>query len=125
MIIFLIFLVVVAGQAQEKYSMDNLQNASQEELNTYMNKALKLQKTGRTLNIIGGISYGTAVLTMILGSDWGFGVDSYSLIVIGGSGLILGTASFAVGIPANLTGKKRVERINNVKGTAFIKPVLN
>ncbi len=115
----LFFLVVQVGQAQNKYSMENLEKASQEELNTYLNKAMKLQKTGRTLNIVGGVSFGAVAVCWILGADWGFGVDVYAPIVIGGAGIILGSTSFAIGIPTNLTGKNRVERINKIKGTAF------
>ena len=78
-----------------------------------LNKALKLQKTGRTLNIVGAASLGVAAICAILGSDWGFGVDSWSLIIIGGGGIIVGGSSLAIGIPINLTGKKRVERITD------------
>ena len=120
-ITLLLFLVVQVGQAQKKYSMENLEKASQEELNTYLNKAMKLQKTGRTLNIVGGVSFGAVAVSAILGADWGFGVDNYAPIIIGGGGIILGSTSFAIGIPTNLTGKKRVERINKIKGTAFHK----
>ncbi|TLX73755.1 hypothetical protein E9993_14955 [Labilibacter sediminis] len=118
-ITLLFFLVVQVGQAQKKYSRENLEKASQEELNTYLDKAMKLQKTGRTFNIVGGVSYGAVAVSAILGSDWVFGVDSWALIVMAGGGIIVGTTSFAIGIPTNLTGKRRVEQINEIKGTAF------
>ncbi len=115
----LLFCFSLAGMAQKPYSIENLQSLSQEDLGLYQLGAQKLQNTGRTLNIIGVSSLGTTVVAGILGSDWGFGVDSWSLIIIGGSGILLGGASLVVGIPMNLTGKKRVEKINSLTNKAF------
>ena len=117
--VLLLLLICLVVQAQQKYSQENLEKASQEELDLYLNDALKLQKTGRVFNIIGASSLGVAGLCALLGSDATFGVDSWALIVIGGGGLIVGGTSLAIGIPTNLTGKKRVEKINSIKATAF------
>jgi len=117
--ILLLLLICLLGQAQQKYSSENLEKASQEELDLYLNDALKLKKTGRIFNIIGASSLGVASVCALLGSDAGFGVDSWALILIGGGGLIVGGTSLAIGIPTNLIGKKRVKMINSIKTTAF------
>ena len=44
-IIVLFFIFNLASQAQEKYSMESLEKLSQEELNIYLDEALKLKKT--------------------------------------------------------------------------------
>ena len=111
--------ISVISHAQKPYSQENLQNLTNEELDVFYNKALKLQKTGRTLNIVGVSSLGVTAVAAILGSDWGFGVDSWSLILIAGGGIIVGGTSLAIGVPLNLTGKKRVEMINSIRGTTF------
>ncbi len=119
-IIFLLFfLVAQIGQAQKTYSLENLEKASQEELDIYLDKAMKLQKTGRVFNIIGASSLGVVAVSAILGSDAILGVDSWALIVIAGGGILVGGTSLAIGIPTNLTGKKRVERIHSIKRTSF------
>lgn len=103
----------------KKYSLEYLERASQEDLNTYLNKAKKLKKTGKILNIVGGISYGAVVISAILGADWGFGVDSWVLIGIASGGLIVGGTSFIIGIPVLIVGKKRVEKIKTFKKTVY------
>ena len=97
--------------------MENLEKASQEELDMYMNKALKLQKTGKTFNIIGISCLGTAVGSIILGATTNF--DDWGVIGICMITIPAGGASLATGIPMNLTGKSRVERINSIRSTAI------
>ena len=116
-IILLMFLFNLVSQAQKDYSQENLNKLSQEELDAYLDKALKLQKTGRTFNIIGGASLGTAVGLGLIGaiSD----SESWTLVGIVGVGVLAGGTSLAIGVPLNLTGKKRVERINFLKATTL------
>lgn len=117
-IIMLFFLLNLVSQAQKPYSSENLKQLSQEELDSCLNKALKLQKSGKTVNIIGGVIVGTGVLTagtLALAVEGSEMIVAAALIFSG----ITGLGTLMVGIPMNSTGKKRVERINNIKDTAF------
>ena len=114
-IIALFFVFNLASQAQEKYSMESLENLSQEELNAYLDKALKLKKDGKTVNIVGGSILGaTALSVIVIGNKMDLGV-----VVVGFVGGLAGLGTMAVGIPMNVTGKKRIERINTIKSTAY------
>jgi len=114
-IIALFFVFNLASQAQEKYSMESLENLSQEELNAYLDKALKLKKDGKTVNIVGGSILGaTALSVIVIGNKMELGV-----VVVGFVGVLAGLGTMAVGIPMNVTGKKRIERINTIKSTAY------
>ena len=113
----LLFLFTFAGQSQKIYSVENLEQASQEDLNTYLDKALKLKKDGKTVTTVGAVTLGADVLfgtIMILG-DYG-GMGEAAVFMFTGFAA-LGT--LAVGIPMRITGKKRVERINTIKNTAY------
>jgi hypothetical protein len=116
-IILFVFLVIQLSHAQKKYSLENLEKASQEELDVYLNKALKLQKTGKTFNIVGVSCLGTAIGAIILGATTDF--DDWGVIGICMITIPAGGASLAIGIPTNLTGKNRVERINTIKGITY------
>ena len=118
-IIMLLFLVSLTSHAQKEYTLENLEKASQEEINDYLNKALKLQKSGKTVTIVGGsILGGTAAtiagMAIFAEGDWALGA-----VVVAFFGGLAGVGTLAVGIPMNITGKKRVERINSIRGTAF------
>ncbi|MGQ7870512.1 hypothetical protein [Sunxiuqinia sp. sy24] len=117
--IFILFFFVLASQAQKPYSMEYLENASPQELDFYLDKALKLQKTGKTVTIVGGSILGATAATvggvaLFAEGDWALGA-----VVIGFFGGIAGLGTMAVGIPMKATGKKRIERINTIKNTAF------
>ena len=114
-IIVLFFIFNLASQAQEKYSMESLEKLSQEELNIYLDEALKLKKNGKTVTIVGGSILGATTISVILiGNSMDLGV-----VVVGFIGGLAGLGTMAVGIPMNVTGKKRVERINTIKNTAY------
>ena len=114
-IIVLFFIFNLASQAQEKYSMESLEKLSQEELNIYLDEALKLKKNGKTVTIVGGSILGATTISVILiGKSMDLGV-----VVVGFIGGLAGLGTMAVGIPMNVTGKKRVERINTIKNTAY------
>ena len=114
-IIVLLFIFNLVSQAQGKYSMENLEKLSQEELNIYLDEALKLKKDGKTVIIVGGAILGADVLYAILLGDEG-GLGHVAVIVFTG---LAALGTLAVGIPMRITGKKRVERINTMKSTVF------
>lgn len=94
--------------------MENLEKASQEELDGYMNKALKLKKTGLTMTIVGTIAFGAST-AIIYAFDEQLGLGAIQFFALG----IAGLGTMAIGIPMNLTGKSRVKRINTIKVTAL------
>ena len=114
----LFFLLNVVSQAQKPYSSENLKQFSQEQLDSCLNKALKLQKSGKTVNIIGGVIVGTGIVTAgtLAIAVEGSGMIVAAVLIFSG---ITGLSTLMVGIPMNLTGKKRVERINTIKNTAY------
>lgn len=96
------------------YTLENLQNASGEELEYYRYKAVKLQKTGRTLNIVGASTFGVSTICALATSEaWGLGALIFTYPALAGLGTVL------VGLPINLTGKTRVEQINMATNSAF------
>ena len=114
LVVLLVLATSVAMQAQKTYSVENLEKASQEELDLYLNKAMKLQKTGRTMNIAGGSVLGVSALGLVaFGDDMGMGALLFVYPVFAG------VVTMSIGIPKNLTGKKRVERIKAIKSTAI------
>lgn len=110
-----LLLLSLFSHAQKPYSVENLEKASQEELDVYLNKALQLKKSGKTVTIIGGSILGaTAVTALAFGNQMDLGV-----VVLGFFGGLAGIGTMGVGIPMNITGKKRIERINEIRNTAF------
>ncbi len=115
----LLFIVSFAVQAQKNYSLESLEKASAEELNTYLNKAIKLQKSGKTVNIVGCSILGATAVTIggiaiADKGDWALGAAA-----IGFLGGLAGIGTLAVGIPMNITGKNRVKRVKKVQETVF------
>lgn len=99
--------------SRNTYSLNYLQNASVEELKYYHYKALKLKKDGKTVTIVGGATIGAGILYGLVGPG------HLGTVAIAGLVGIAGLGTMAVGIPMNVTGKKRVERINTIKNTAY------
>lgn len=100
-----------------KYSLQNLQQASLEDLELYLIKAKKLKKTGARLSIGGPI---TAVAGFAMfsaswsGNFGGSGTAGAGLIMfLGGAGVTV------VGLPILITGSSRVNRINKIKATTY------
>ena len=116
-IILLLFCTALLSHAQKPYSKENLENLKQEELDIYFNKAVKLQKSGKTVTIIGGSILGATAITIatmaiVDQGDWALAAAGVAFL-----GGVAGVGTMAVGIPMNITGKKRVERINEIKST--------
>lgn len=119
--ILFVIAINLAGLAQSEkpYSVENLKKASQEELDVYLDKAMKLQKSGKTVTIIGGSILGGTALTvagMAIADEGDWALAAAVVVFFGG---VAGLGTMAVGIPMKATGKKRVERIHSIKGTAF------
>jgi len=120
LIVLLLISVHAICYTQTKYSQEVLENASQAELDIYLDKAIKLQKSGKTVTIVGGSILGATAITIAAiaindSGDWALGAAA-----IGFFGGLAGVGTLAVGIPMNVTGKKRVERINSLKKSALI-----
>ena len=99
--------------SRNTYSLDYLQNASIEELKYYHYKALKLKKDGKTVTFLGGATIGAGIFYGLVGPG------HLGTMAIAGLSTMAGLITMAVGIPMNVTGKKRVERINTIKNTAY------
>ena len=94
----------------KKFSVTNLEQASQEDLKIYLDKAKKLIKDGKTATIVGGVALAAAVLWGItdpLGHELGTVLEAG---IVG----IAGLGTMAVGIPIRITGSIRVKRINTI-----------
>ena len=106
LIVLLLFLFTFASQAQGKYSRENLEKASSEELTNYLIKAQKLKKTG-TFIILPGISVlATGIGLMSTNREAAF----YMGFAIG----IAGIGITLVGLPVISTGSSRVKRVSKI-----------
>ena len=114
-IIVLIFIFNLASQAQGKYSTESLEKLSEEELNIYLDQALKLNKDGKTATIVGGVALAVGVLWLFTDP-----LDhELATVLEGGMPAIAGLGTMVVGISMINTGKKRVERINTIKSPVY------
>ena len=84
-------------------------------MNIYLDEALKLKKNGKTVTIIGGSAFVAGVVWVFLDPL----EHEIGTVLEGGILSIAGLCTMAVGIPMIITGKKRVERINTIKSTAY------
>ena len=104
-------LLAITCQAQSKYSKQNLEQASTEDLNTYLNKAKKTKKIGAIMSIGGPIAFGSGIV--LANAAWSGGTEA-----MWGSGLMLmtaGASSTLIGLPVLITGSSRIKRINKIK----------
>lgn len=90
------------------YSLDYLQNASNEQLEYYLYKAEKLRKTGKVVSIVGGTTLGAGVYTVVSSRSWGQLSLGFGLVAIG-------SITTIVGLPILITGSTRVKKINNLE----------
>lgn len=107
-ILFLLVVFSITCNAQKKYSVTNLEQSSQEELNAYLDKAINLRQTGKTLTIIGGVTTGVAGLYLISGKG---GLGEFAIASLSGLG---GLSLMTGGIIMRTTNSKRIERINEI-----------
>ncbi len=113
-LIIILFFSFLTSQAQQKYSMEYFEKLSQEELSSCLTKSLKLQKTGRTLNIVGVSTFGVSTVCLFATAN-ALGMAALLFVLPAMAGIVI----LAAGIPINLTGKKRVERINTIQQLSF------
>ncbi len=67
------------------------------------------------MNIVGGSILGATAITSVVFADQ----LEMGVVVLAFFGGLAGLGTMAVGIPMNVTGKKRIERINTIKNTAY------
>ena len=110
-----LFLVLVGHicNAQQIYSVANLNQASQEELAVYLEKAQKLKKTGKTLSITGPVCAASGVIIAM--TAWNNEL-SEEMFVMGLLMFLGGTGVTVVGLPIMLSASSRIKRINDIKG---------
>jgi hypothetical protein len=102
-IVIVLVILPLTSKAQNVYTPDKLEQASQKELSLYLDKAQGLKKTGSILTIAGSIS---ALSGLVLA---GAGESTFPLgfgMLLAGSGVTL------VGIPVWITGASRVKKVS-------------
>ncbi len=113
--ILLTFVFVLTGHAQGKYSTQNLEKLSREDLGFYLEKAKKQKKAGTVLSIAGPVTavsgYLLAVSAVGGGTENQFGA--------GMAMMIIGPVVTVVGLPLLITGSSRVKRINGMNNSPF------
>ena len=107
--LFLILLVFTC-QAQEKYYKQNLEKASTEDLNFYLEKAQKLKKAGSIVSFVGST---TILMGLVIGGH------SESTAYLGFFMSMAGASIIVTGVLIRATGSKRIKIINHIKNTAF------
>lgn len=110
---------LLAVQAQSKYALENLESLSQEELDIYLNKALKLQKTGKIFTSVGGSMVAVGLMTAVTAGFTSNDLNGLGIMALGAVTTASGVGIVLIGIPVKVTGKKRVERISTIRNTAI------
>lgn len=105
----LIWGCMFTSHAQSIYSRSNLEQASQEEVNLYLEKAQKLKKTGVVLSIAGPA---TSLLGYALASSsWSGKIGGAGMYTAGYGMILLGAGTTIVGLPTFALGAHRVNKI--------------
>lgn len=104
-------LMVFTCKAQQIYSKENLEKASLEDLNLYIEKAQKLKKTGKIITLVGSA---TALTGMVIIAGNSERTAYYGFYL-----LLAGAGVTVIGLPVLSTGSSRVKKINAIKNTAF------
>jgi hypothetical protein len=112
-------------QAQSVYSKQNLEKASQEDLNLYLRKAKKTRTAGAVLSITGPIILIAGSAVAGSASVYGFvggseaQEDAEAMLGTGVGLMLVGLGATVVGLPLLFTGCTRVKRIKEIKNPAF------
>ena len=107
---FIIFFLIFAGLSSFGQNQKSLENASQEELELYLNKAEKTKKKGAIMSITGSVAL---VGGIALVSSYSNNPETAIL-----TGVLLwgaGTITTLIGIPVFITGVSQVNRIKKIK----------
>lgn len=99
----LLLFLVISSEAQNVYSVQNLEQASMEDLQLYLGKAQRVKKTGAILSIAGPASALTGI-ALLSGGEKNF-PPGFAM-------LLAGTGVTLVGIPILATGAVRVNKVN-------------
>lgn len=108
-------LLVVAGNAQRTYSVKNLQQLSNEELNLYYHKAMNLERMGETLSIAGAAAGLVGVLGGAVLNDDCSSAGSSVLCATAATLMAGGVAATIIGFTMYMTGISRLDRIRSVQ----------
>lgn len=108
-------MLVVAGNAQGTYSLRNLQQLSNEELNLYYQKAVNLERKGETFAITGAAAgligiLGGAALNDDCSSD-----GTRVLCVTAATLMAGGVAATIIGFTMYMTGISRIDKIRKIQ----------
>lgn len=126
LLILILTSFVITSQAQNKYSPENLENTSIENLNTYLEKAKRNKKTGAILSIAGPIAFisgGIVFVEYWENSYLGY-ISSPTAEVVGSILVIGGMAATLTGIPLYAINSSRINKINNtLSNKAYIELV--
>ena len=106
------FCLCITCQGQKLYSLENLQQSSQTQLNTYLALAQKQKKTGSIIKTTGLITIGAGVLVTSISNHDEWIVSTGE--AVGAVMILIGTGATLVGLPIQLTGSSRIKRINSV-----------
>jgi len=105
----LIFSCMFTSHAQGTYSRSNLEQASQEEVNLYLEKAQDLKKTGVVLSIAGPVT--TFLGYALASSSWSGKIGGSGMFTAGYGMILLGAGTTIVGLPTFALGVYRVNKI--------------
>ncbi len=108
-IVSLMILFEFTCHAQRVYSKQNLEHASLESLNSSLEKAQKLKKTGAILSIAGPVSFVAGVL--LGAAAWSGGTEA--MWQVGAGMIIIGTFTTVIGLPILITNSSRVKKVRN------------
>ena len=100
-------LLAMACQAQSIYTMQNLKQASQENLDSYLKKAHKLKKAGAVVTITGSTLILTGIILVSTNQESAGYVGIYTTLV--------GLPIAVIGLPILITGSSRVKKINKIR----------
>jgi hypothetical protein len=113
-VISLFIVLSLSGHAQGIYSKQNLAKASREDLELYLDKAVKITRAGAIFSIAGSASFVSGLV--IAGSSSGRGTEeSYRF----GLGLtVAGFCSSVIGLPILITGTSRIGKVIEAKNAS-------
>jgi hypothetical protein len=114
---FFFILLTFRCQAQSVYSKENLEKATEEELNHYLQKAKNTKTAGAILSITGPIIAVTG--GVIMNNNFSFTEGNGDKANTGGVLLLTGVCATIVGLPLLINGSSRVKKIKEIKNTAF------